>query len=199
MRPRPRYGNQGGHAPWAGGAMPPAQVGTSRLCLERHPDSVEVKNSDRQHGFAMLALARATSARGGCRLARRRPSARGLPRFSQPQARRRLKPRGTAVTCQPTFPGFPAVARSWRPLRASCKAEAPSEVMKGGRNRQLIPHSPDDTTILRVPALRSRQTAGFERLLLAIKTIYRCPNRSKGRSWPQNCRQSGEWEMSSLV
>jgi quercetin dioxygenase-like cupin family protein len=38
-------------------------------------------------------------------------------------------------------------------------------------------------------------TAGFDRLFPATKAICRCPNRSKGRSWPQNCRESGECRL----
>jgi hypothetical protein len=35
-------------------------------------------------------------------------------------------------------------------------------------------------------------TAGFNRLLPATKAICHCPNRSKGQSWRQNRRESGE-------
>lgn len=42
-------------------------------------------------------------------------------------------------------------------------------------------------------------TAGFDRLLPATKAICRCPSRSKGRSWPQNRRESGECRFSAFL
>lgn len=41
-------------------------------------------------------------------------------------------------------------------------------------------------------------TVGFERLFLALGAICRCPSRSKERSWPQNCRESGECRFIGL-
>src|SRR6516162_1577042 len=49
------------------------------------------------------------------------------------------------------------------------------------------------TTRFIVPVL---PTAGFDRLVLALSTICRCPNRSKHRSWPRDRRESGECRLS---
>ena len=81
----------------------------------------------------------------------------------------------------------------WLHLRAGTVAECGGDALKaqiGGRISRARPGRVDarpyPATILVPP------TASFDRLLPALGAICRCPSRSRGRSWSQNCRESGE-------